>query len=76
MKAGHHTAAREIAPAERHRKQEPQGRDCGVDGGDTNAALMLVNLETADIVGGRCIRRAPEESREGTEVADVILAGM
>ncbi|VXD05141.1 hypothetical protein SPHINGOT1_570002 [Sphingomonas sp. T1] len=37
--------------------------------------LALVKLEAPNVLGGRGLRRASQESREGANVADIVVLG-
>ena len=41
--------------------------------GTGNAGILLLDLETAHVLGGRGVRRAPQPRREPLDVADIIV---
>jgi hypothetical protein len=69
---GQDEATRQIRPVERHGEEEAQRRNRAVDGGRLHAALDLMDLEAADVLGRRRIRRPLEEGGEAPDEADVI----
>ena len=71
--AGDHEGARQIPALQCHQKQEPQRRDSAVDGRRSDALLMLIQLEAADIVRRRGVGRAAEERGEAPDVTNVVL---
>ena len=64
--------ARQVRSVERHREKETQRRDRAIDARWLHATLRLVDLEAADILGRRCIRRTPEKRREAPHEPDVV----
>jgi len=66
--------AGEVGPVERHRKEEAQGRDRAVDARRLHAALRLIQLEAAQILRCRRVRRAANEARKCPDVANVVVA--
>jgi len=65
-------AERQIRPVERHAEEEAKSRNRGIDARRLHAALRLMNLETADILGRGRIRRTSQEGREASDGADVV----
>jgi hypothetical protein len=51
--------ARQVRPIERHSEEEAQRRHGAIDGRRLHAILGLVDLEAADILGCRRVRRPP-----------------
>jgi len=66
-------ASGQIRPVERHGEEEAERRHRTVDSGGLHPALGLMNLETTDILGGRRIRRPPEEGGEAPHEAYVVV---
>ncbi|GGC06497.1 hypothetical protein GCM10011494_26380 [Novosphingobium endophyticum] len=74
MRSAHrHQAPCQIAPPERHRVQEAQGRNRAIDGARTGAALVLVDLEIAQILRRRRVGRTAEVGGKAPDVADVLF---
>lgn len=71
--AGNHQCARQIPALQRHQKQESQRRDGAVDGRRSDALLMLIKLEAADIVRRRGVGRTPDKRGEAPNVTNVVL---
>ena len=61
----------EIVPPQRDAEQEPQARHRAVACADAQPALGQVQLEPADVVGGRRVGRALQEGREPLAAVDV-----
>jgi len=61
--------AGEIRPLESHGEEEAQGRDRAVDARRADTGLGLVQLETAHLLGRRCVGRAADEGRERRDKA-------
>src|SRR5262249_5018301 len=55
-------------------KKKAQRRDRTVDAWRPHAGLRLVELETAQILRHRCIRRPADQGRECAHVANVVAA--
>ena len=70
-----HQAARQVRPIERHGEQEAQRRYRRADDGLADAVFALVKLKTPHVLGGRGIRRASQECREGAHVANIVVLG-
>lgn len=64
--------ASEIGPLNRMDEEEPQGRDDGIHRRHPEADLLLRDLETAQVVDGRRVGRAPQERRQTPDIADVV----
>jgi hypothetical protein len=63
---------RQVRPVERHGEEKAERRHRAVDGGWLYAALGLVDLEPANVLGRRRIRRPPEEGGEAAHITDVV----
>ena len=68
-----HQGARQIPPLQCHQEQEPQRRDSAVDGRRSDALLMLIELEAADILRRRGVGRAAEKRGKAPDVTNVVL---
>jgi hypothetical protein len=66
--------AGEVGLVERHRKEEAQGRDRAVDARRLHAALHLMQLEAAQVLRCRRVRRAANEGRKGSDIANIVVA--
>ncbi len=64
--------ARQIRAVERLGEEEAQRRHDAVHGRHGNAVLLLLDLEPAQVVGGRRIRRSPEEACQPSDIAEVV----
>jgi putative tryptophan/tyrosine transport system substrate-binding protein len=64
----------EVGASERHLEKEPQGRRRAVHRRRVNAALGLMNLIAAQVLGGRSIRRAAQKLGKGLDAADIIVS--
>ena len=71
-----HQRTRQIPPLQRHEEQEPQRRHRTVDRRRANTVLVLIKLESADLLRRRGVRRAPEECGEASDLANVVLLRM
>jgi hypothetical protein len=65
-------AARQVGPIERYREEETQRRHRAIDRRRLHATLGLVNLETADILRCRRVRRPLEERSEAPNEPDIV----
>ena len=65
-------APRQVRPVERHGEEEAQRRHRAVDGRRLHAALGLMNLEAADVLGRRRVWGTTEEDREAADDAEII----
>jgi hypothetical protein len=64
--------ARQIGTIDRMREEEAQRRHDAVHRRHGNAILLLLDLEPAQVVGGRCIWRPAEERRQASDVAEIV----
>src|SRR3546814_8663825 len=64
--------AREIGAVERLGEEEAERTDDAVHRRHRNARLLLIDLELADLLRTRGVRRAPEPGREPSDVAQII----
>jgi hypothetical protein len=65
--------ADEVGPLQRHVEEEPQRGGGGVDGRSADLLLRHMQLEAANVLARRGVRRPPEEGGEPSHMADVIL---
>jgi hypothetical protein len=61
----------QIQSPQRHPQQEPKPSHDAVAGTNAHACLSQVQLEPADIIKGRCVRRSLQKRREPLAAADV-----
>ena len=64
--------AGEIGPVDRMDEEEAQGRDDGIHRRHPEADLLLRDLETAQVVDGRRVGRAPQERRQTPDITKVV----
>jgi len=64
--------ARKLGPVERMREEEPQRRHDAVHGRRRHPGFPLLDLEPADILGGRSMPRASQPGRELPHIALVV----
>jgi hypothetical protein len=64
--------SRQIRSIERHREEEAQGRYRAIDALWLHTTVGLVDLEAADILGRRRVRRPPGERSEAPHEPDII----
>jgi hypothetical protein len=68
--------AREVRPVERVGEEEAQRRDDAVHRRHWNAGLALFDLEPAQVIRRRRVRRSAQERGEAPHVADVVALGL
>jgi hypothetical protein len=68
--------ARQVGPIDGLREEEPQRRDDTVHGRRRHAALALLDLELAHVIGRRRVGRASQERGKASDVADVVALGL
>ena len=64
--------ARQVGAVERLGEEEAQRRHDAVHGRHGNAVLLLLDLEPAQVVGGRRVWRTPEERRQPSDIAEIV----
>src|ERR1700722_11793577 len=65
--------ARQVGPIDGLREEEPQRRHDAVHGRRRHTGLALLDLELAHVIGRRRVRRAPQERREASDIANVVV---
>ena len=69
-------APREVRPIQRDGEEEAQRRDRAVDRRRLDAALRLMNLEAADVLTRRGLRRPLEKGGKAPDKHDVVALGL